>query len=68
MRYLKLPTVRINPLTRCGPSCQKALLQHGEIAEAFDVNPSLNAFLKKEFEILTPKKNTKDSKIYRTGY
>jgi DNA-binding transcriptional MerR regulator len=28
----------------------------GEVAEAFDVNPSLIRFWEKDFEILTPKK------------
>ena len=38
---------------------EKLYYSIGEIAEAFDVNPSLIRFWEKEFEILTPKKNTR---------
>jgi DNA-binding transcriptional MerR regulator len=35
---------------------EKLYYSIGEVAEAFDVNPSLIRFWEKEFEILTPKK------------
>ena len=38
---------------------EKLYYSIGEVAEAFDVNPSLIRFWEKEFEFLNPKKNTK---------
>ena len=43
---------------------EKLYYSIGEIAEAFDVNPSLIRFWEKEFEILTPKKNTKGTRKF----
>ena len=39
---------------------EKLYYSIGEVAEAFDVNPSLIRFWEKEFEILTPKKTPKE--------
>lgn len=36
----------------------------GEVAEAFDVNPSLLRFWEKEFEIIQPKKNEKGTRRF----
>lgn len=36
----------------------------GEVAEAFDVNPSLLRFWEKEFTILQPKKNAKGTRRF----
>ena len=43
---------------------EKLYYSIGEIAEAFDVNPSLIRFWEKEFEILTPKKNTRRTRKF----
>ena len=43
---------------------EKLYYSIGEIAEAFDVNPSLIRFWEKEFEILKPKKNTKGTRKF----
>ena len=43
---------------------EKLYYSIGEIAEAFDVNPSLIRFWEKEFEILTPKKNTRGTRKF----
>ena len=39
---------------------EKLYYNIGEVAEAFDVNPSLIRFWEKEFEILAPKKTPKE--------
>ncbi len=36
----------------------------GEVAEAFDVNPSLLRFWEKEFDIIQPKKNAKGTRRF----
>lgn len=36
----------------------------GEVADAFQVNPSLIRFWEKEFDILTPKKNKKGNRLF----
>lgn len=36
----------------------------GEVAQAFDVNPSLLRFWEKEFDILKPKKNLKGTRRF----
>ena len=36
----------------------------GEVAQAFDVNPSLLRFWEKEFDILKPKKNTRGTRRF----
>jgi len=36
----------------------------GEVAQAFDVNPSLLRFWEKEFDILKPKKNAKGTRRF----
>ena len=43
---------------------EKLYYSIGEVAEAFDVNPSLIRFWEKEFEFLTPKKNTKGTRKF----
>ena len=43
---------------------EKLYYSIGEIAEAFDVNPSLIRFWEQEFEILTPKKNTRGTRKF----
>ncbi len=43
---------------------EKLYYSIGEVAVAFDVNPSLIRFWEKEFEILTPKKNTKGTRKF----
>ena len=39
----------------------------GELAKAFDVNPSLIRFWEKEFDILKPKKNAKGNRKFTSG-
>jgi DNA-binding transcriptional MerR regulator len=36
----------------------------GEVAEMFDVNPSLVRFWEKEFDVLKPKKNKKGNRLF----
>ena len=36
----------------------------GEVAELFEVNPSLIRFWEKEFDILTPQKNQKGNRLF----
>ena len=43
---------------------EKLYYSIGEIAESFNVNPSLIRFWEKEFEILTPKKNNKGTRKF----
>ena len=45
---------------------EKLYYSIGEIAEAFDVNPSLIRFWEKEFKILSPKKNNKGTRKFTT--
>ena len=39
---------------------EKLFYNIGEVAEAFNVNPSLIRYWEKEFEILNPKKHSKE--------
>lgn len=43
---------------------EKLYYSIGEVAEAFNVNPSLIRFWEKEFEILAPKKNPKGTRKF----
>ena len=45
---------------------EKLYYSIGEISQAFGVKPSLIRFWEKEFEILTPKKNTKGTRKFTT--
>lgn len=43
---------------------EKLYYSIGEVAEAFDVNPSLIRFWEKEFDILKPKKNSRGNRRF----
>ena len=43
---------------------EKLYYSISEVAELFEVNPSLIRFWEKEFEILTPKKNKKGNRMF----
>ena len=43
---------------------EKLFYNIGEVAEAFNVNPSLIRYWEKEFEILNPKKSSKGTRKY----
>ena len=43
---------------------EKLYYSIGEVAEAFDVNPSLIRFWEKEFDIIKPKKNKKGNRLF----
>ena len=43
---------------------EKLYYSIGEIAEAFDVNPSLIRYWEKEFDILSPKKNPRGTRKF----
>lgn len=43
---------------------EKLYYSIGEIADAFDINQSLIRFWEKEFDILTPKKNSKGTRKF----
>ena len=45
---------------------QKRYYSIGEVADAFDVNPSLIRFWETEFSILNPKKNSKGNRKFTT--
>tara|TARA_B100000809_G_scaffold163246_1_gene160615 strand:+ start:6366 stop:6695 length:330 start_codon:yes stop_codon:yes gene_type:complete len=45
---------------------EKRYYSIGEVAGAFDVNPSLIRFWETEFSILNPKKNTKGNRKFTT--
>ena len=45
---------------------EKRYYSIGEVADAFDVNPSLIRFWETEFSILNPKKNTKGNRKFTT--
>ena len=45
-------------------SKDKLYFSIGEVAKAFDVNPSLIRFWDKEFDILKPKKNAKGNRMF----
>jgi len=43
---------------------EKVYYSIGEVAELFEVNPSLIRFWEKEFDILKPKKNKKGNRLF----
>ena len=43
---------------------EKLYYSIGEVAEIFDVNPSLIRFWEKEFDILKPRKNKKGNRLF----
>ncbi|WP_369047944.1 MerR family transcriptional regulator [Tenacibaculum sp. UWU-22] len=45
---------------------EKRYYKIGEVAKAFNVNPSLIRFWEKEFEIIKPKKNAKGNRLFTT--
>ena len=45
---------------------EKLFYNIGEVAEAFNVNPSLIRYWEKEFEILNPKKTLKGTRKYNS--
>ena len=45
---------------------EKRYYSIGEVAEAFDVNPSLIRYWETEFSILNPKKNSKGNRKFTT--
>ncbi|MFH1161462.1 MAG: MerR family transcriptional regulator [bacterium] len=47
-----------------GKRIEKVYYSIGEVAELFEVNPSLIRFWEKEFDILKPKKNKKGNRLF----
>ena len=46
---------------------EKLFYNIGEVAEAFNVNPSLIRYWEKEFEIIKPKKNAKGNRLFTSN-
>lgn len=46
------------------PKIEKILYSIGEVADLFDVNPSLIRFWENEFDILKPRKNKKGNRMF----